>query len=378
MSNADSSPAVMKAGGLSTCGASDHGLVSIVIPCYRGERYLRQAIESCLRQTYVPIEVIVVDDASPDSCLAISRSFAQGDSRISVVQRLQNGGVSRAFNDGIAAANGEFLTRLAQDDILEPFAIERMAETLRSASPGTGLVYCDTTFIDEVGNQLGTRKTPPPEYALRYGNRMGLCVMWTRDVWQTIGGFDPNFDASEDYEYWLRVTARFGFVKSEGPPALRVRQHSAMGSVIFADKQVINLVRAIKAAYGSRFGFGRKWPQRQIALALARLTAAYNFVDRRSYGNAIVQVGLSFCEWPLPFPAGVWMYDRRWKRPRMLASLALKFARSQLIGASSRRVAKKNVERATPASAERRIDDNRLPESAPDRDDPPGRDLASS
>ena len=84
------------------------GLVSIVIPCYNGLRFLPQAIESCLRQTYRDLEVIVVDDASPDDCAAIAERYASRDDRVRVIRRPANGGVSRAFNTGFEAARGEY------------------------------------------------------------------------------------------------------------------------------------------------------------------------------------------------------------------------------------------------------------------------------
>src|SRR5262249_6354329 len=82
--------------GGSRAARSIAGLVSIVVPCYRGERFLREALQSCLAQTYSPIEILVVDDASPDGCLAIASEFAARDSRIRVISRPLNGGVAKA------------------------------------------------------------------------------------------------------------------------------------------------------------------------------------------------------------------------------------------------------------------------------------------
>ena len=305
-------------------------VVSIVIPCYRGERYLAEAIESCLAQTHEAVEVVVVDDASPDSCLAIAGRFAQSDPRVSIVRRAQNGGVSRAFNDGFAAARGEYLTRLAQDDVFEPFAVERMVARLRAAGRAAGLVYCDASEIDDAGKIVrDVVRTPPPEGVLAYGNRLGLCVMWTREVWQTVGGFDPDFDAAEDYEYWLRVTARFEVVKSEGPPAVRMRKHASMGSVVFAERQVANTYRAILAAYGTRLKLNRFWRVRQVALARAHLTAAHTFRDQSAYAKALAKVALSFLEWPFPLPESARTDgEPPWIRARMFCVLSLNFASS--------------------------------------------------
>jgi glycosyltransferase involved in cell wall biosynthesis len=323
---------------LTPCGAAE-AVVSIVIPCYRGERYLAEAIESCLAQTYRAIEIVVVNDASPDSCQAIAERFAQTDPRVRVVSRSQNGGVSRAFNDGFAAARGDYLTRLAQDDVFEPDTVERMVARLSEAGPKAGLVYCDFTEIDDSGRTVRESiRTPPPEHVLVYGNRMGLCVMWTREVWRTVGGFDPDFDAAEDYEYWLRVTSRFGLVKCEGPPALRVRTHAAMGSFVFAEKQLVNTYRAIRAAYGTRLNFDRFWHERQLAWARAHLTAAHTFRDQGAFGKALAKVAQSFLDWPLPFPARARTDgEPPWIRLRMFCVLSRSFAFSLVAPAPERR-----------------------------------------
>ena len=125
-------------------------LVSIIVPCYRGSRFLAEAIESCLRQTHRELEVIVVDDASPDDCAEIAERYARSDSRVRVIRRPENGGVSRAFNSGLEAARGEYLTRLAQDDVFGESAIEVMLRQLQD-HPDAGLVYCDGHVIDERG-----------------------------------------------------------------------------------------------------------------------------------------------------------------------------------------------------------------------------------
>src|SRR5438477_12732943 len=86
------------------------GLVSVVIPCYNGAAFLAEAIESCLRQTYRDLEIIVVDDASPDHCAEIAGRYAAADSRVRVLRRARNGGVSSALNTGFRRARGEYFS----------------------------------------------------------------------------------------------------------------------------------------------------------------------------------------------------------------------------------------------------------------------------
>ncbi len=199
-------------------------LVSVVIPCYRAENYLAGAIESCLRQTLTDFEVIVVDDGSPDDTRRIAREYAARDPRVRVVWHERNRGISEAFNTGFAAAAGEYFTRLAHDDLFRADALERMVARLR-ADPDCGLVYCDMLLIDAAGNPIHPLPSEEPERALLPADRVGVCVMWPRRVWEAVGPFDPRFDTAEDYEFFLRVSRRFRLAKCPGEPPFFFRYH---------------------------------------------------------------------------------------------------------------------------------------------------------
>ena len=218
-------------------------LVSIVIPCYEGEFFLAQAIESCLNQTHRNIELIIVDDASPDSCAAIAEQFVARDKRVRLIRRPVNGGVSSAFNSGFEVAKGEFFSRLAQDDYFRDDAIEIMLTELRK-NPDAGMVYCDDQHVDEDGNFLRFARKEPPGLSVK-SNAIGLCVMWRRLVWEKVGKFDSAYDAAEDYEYWLRVRQHFRLSHCPEAP-LFVRIHDRMGSRVFYLRQ--SLLNACLAA----------------------------------------------------------------------------------------------------------------------------------
>lgn len=221
-------------------------LVSIVIPCYRGAAFLPAAIESCLAQTHRELEIIVVDDASPDDCTAIAERYAASDARVHLLRRPKNGGVAEAFNTGFNSAKGDMFLRLAQDDQLHVNAVECLLGALRD-HPHAGLVYSDQQALTTKGEIVSLPPQPGPDEALRHGNKLGLCVMWRREVWSSVGCFDPRFRAAEDYDYWCRVAERFTLVHV---PAvlITVRFHSAMGSVQRAARQEVETAR-VKARY---------------------------------------------------------------------------------------------------------------------------------
>jgi glycosyltransferase involved in cell wall biosynthesis len=104
---------------------SEKPFVSIIVPVYNVERYLRQCLDSIIRQTLNNIEIIIVNDGSTDSCPAICNDYAEQDKRIQVIHR-QNGGYGKTCNAGFDAANGEYLNIIEPDDFIEPAMMERL------------------------------------------------------------------------------------------------------------------------------------------------------------------------------------------------------------------------------------------------------------
>ena len=100
-------------------------LVSIIVPVYKAEKYIRQCVDSLLAQTYRNIEVILVDDGSPDNCGKICDEYAAKDSRVKVIHQ-QNGGVSAARNTGIAHSRGEWIAFVDADDSVTCAYIEQL------------------------------------------------------------------------------------------------------------------------------------------------------------------------------------------------------------------------------------------------------------
>jgi glycosyltransferase involved in cell wall biosynthesis len=128
--------------------------VTIGLPIYNGERYLREAIESVLAQTFHNLELVICDNASTDSTDAICREYAARDDRIRYVRNESNLGASRNFNLTFELARSEFFRWLAADDALGPRCIERCVAAL-DADPGAVIAHTDVSLIGEVGESLG-------------------------------------------------------------------------------------------------------------------------------------------------------------------------------------------------------------------------------
>lgn len=203
-------------------------LISILMPCYRGMKYLKEAVQSCLGQTVVDFELICVDDKSPDETLSLLEGLAQRDGRIRVIARERNGGQGRAFQTALEASRGRYITRLAQDDIFYPDALKTMLGALER-HPEAGMTYCDMLQIDSEGTVLYRMTTEEPERALLPRCRVGLCVMWRREVHRLAGGFTPDTYA-EDYDMWLQISIHYPLVKAHGEPQLGFRLHGGQAS----------------------------------------------------------------------------------------------------------------------------------------------------
>lgn len=126
-------------------------LISVVMPNYNGHRFVEQAIDSVLSQTYQYFELLIVDDCSKDDSLQLIKRKAQSDSRIRVIALENNAGVANARNVGIREAKGKYIALLDNDDLWTADKLERQ---LATAEKGADIVYCSYDFIDEQNNPI--------------------------------------------------------------------------------------------------------------------------------------------------------------------------------------------------------------------------------
>ena len=133
-------------------------LVTIIVPIYNVEKYLEKCINSIIKQTYINLEIILIDDGSPDNCAVICDNYAHNDKRIKVVHQ-NNGGLSVARNTGLSMAHGEYIYFLDGDDWIEKTLIEEnlsimMAEKLDMIIFGYYEEFADKTIKHLQGNEL--------------------------------------------------------------------------------------------------------------------------------------------------------------------------------------------------------------------------------
>jgi glycosyltransferase involved in cell wall biosynthesis len=186
-------------------------LVSVVLPTYKRAHLLAQAIRSVLDQTHANLELIVVDDNSPDDTAVVVQSF--DDPRIRYVKNDPNLKLPRALNRGFSLTRGEYLTWTSDDNLLAPTAIEKMVGVL--AAGKCDFVYADYWLFSEQdpdGRPLAPQHDRLPDaLQLDKGNHIGACFMYTRRLYENVGDYDPELFLVEDYDYFLRAALQFQF-----------------------------------------------------------------------------------------------------------------------------------------------------------------------
>jgi len=199
-------------------------LISIIIPCYNHSRFLRDSIVSARAQTYRPVEVIVVDDGSTDNTSQIAADYP--DVRC---LRQRNQGPSAARNTGLQASRGRYVVFLDADDRLLPTALEVGLGSLKD-HPSCAFVFGHCRLIGEDGSDLPTRNQPYIEKE-HYLALLGENFIWTpgsviyrRETFNTVGGFDPAVNAAADYELYLRIARRFP-IHCHGEVVVEYRKH---------------------------------------------------------------------------------------------------------------------------------------------------------
>jgi GT2 family glycosyltransferase len=206
--------------------------VSVVIPVHNGEKYLAQAIESVLGQTFRDFELLIVDDGSTDGTAAIIRRFAEGDRRVRILTQ-ENRGVAAAGNRGLHEAGAKWVARLDADDVFLPEKLERQVAFLRR-NPDAQIVGTLASFINHAGRPLGLVGTEGPYttaefYRLVREDRpiyfVNSSTLMRRETVLSIGGYREPFAPAEDVDLWIRMMEQGHLMLKVPEPLLLYRLH---------------------------------------------------------------------------------------------------------------------------------------------------------
>jgi hypothetical protein len=187
--------------------------ISVAMSVYNGERFLAEAIESILAQTFGDFEFLILDDGSKDNTPAIVRHYAGIDSRIRPIVR-ENRGLVVSLNQLLGEARAPIVARMDADDICLPQRFERQFAFLQ-ANPDYGVIGSRSIDIDERGEPYPASGQEHPDShegfiaAIEAGAPL-LChpaAMYRREVVLSVGGYHGAFRHCEDLDLWLRLTA---------------------------------------------------------------------------------------------------------------------------------------------------------------------------
>ncbi|MFC0263652.1 glycosyltransferase family 2 protein [Fontibacter flavus] len=185
-------------------------LVSIVTPCFNQADYLRETVESVMKSSYRPIEMIIVNDGSTDNSLEIAQELAREFKEIRVIDQ-PNSGVSVARNHGITKAEGEIILPLDGDDLISPNYIEEAVNIL-SKRPEVKVVFCDAVKFDEEGQKKWKLKSFSLSKLAKDNMIFSAALFWKKDA-VAVGGFSEDMVMGrEDWEFWIKMLKNGGEV----------------------------------------------------------------------------------------------------------------------------------------------------------------------
>jgi glycosyltransferase involved in cell wall biosynthesis len=260
-------------------------LISVVMPVYNGKRYLKEALESVLGQTFTDFELICVDDGSTDNSFNVLLEYRD---RITIIQQA-NAGQGAARNAGVRAASGRYIAFIDQDDRWYPAKLEHQVAALH-ADPEAVLVYSNSdrmnenSCLTEVGATLSERPSAlvsPLGRLIEEGLVLPSSMLVRRDAFEQVGGFDPDLRGFEDFDLSARLkqVGRFIFLEE---PALCYRVHqqgcSSRGGITIIRSRERFLLR-MQALYA-----GSDEKQRLINSMLADCYSDWGMEELRS-GN---------------------------------------------------------------------------------------------
>ncbi|GAK77415.1 hypothetical protein JCM19296_3023 [Nonlabens ulvanivorans] len=224
-----------------------NNLISIILPVYNGQKYVRECIESCIKQSYENWELIVVNDCSTDSTLELIEEYSKKDPRILIVNNKTNQKLPKSLNVGHQMAKGELMTWISHDNIFDINFLERMRYHLNSTS--SDIVYSDFQIIDKEEVITGTRKLSSLDNIL-LGNPIQASFLYKREVFIFLNGYDENLFLVEDYDFWLRASLNFKFSRcNEELYFFRKHEESLTSSISNNTERYSLFVKALRSSF---------------------------------------------------------------------------------------------------------------------------------
>lgn len=217
--------------------------VSVLMSVYNGERFLHEAVDSILNQTFTDLEFIIVDDGSTDNTWQILQEYAADEPRLLLMRNESNLGLAGSLNRGLSLARGEYIARMDADDVSLP---ERLAAQVAflDESPDVGVAGSSVQVIDGDGSPGNVWRYPTTHGLILWSLCFHTSIMhptavFRRAVVQRVGGYDESFAQAQDRDLWQRISS---FARLANLPEVYLlhRLHPISVSRIHTDIQARN------------------------------------------------------------------------------------------------------------------------------------------
>ncbi len=213
--------------------------VSIILPTYNGERFIKDSVQSVINQSFLDWELIIVNDCSTDNTLNIIKQYANTDSRIKIISNKKNLKLPLSLNRGFSVAKGIYYTWTSDDNMYKPKALEKMVNYL-DENKNCDLVSFNFEYITEDCRFIKLFRKPEAQRNVlklaRHCN-IGACFMYRKEIANKAGDYDTNMFCAEDYDYWCRI-ALLGNIHYQNENLYQYRKNSQ--SLTATKQDIIN------------------------------------------------------------------------------------------------------------------------------------------
>ncbi|OTA19167.1 hypothetical protein Xbed_02564 [Xenorhabdus beddingii] len=214
-------------------------MISVLIPAYNVEKYVAEALDSIIKQTFNDIEIIIVDDCSTDNTYNICKEYSGKDNRIKLFQNNKNQGIAHTLNIALNKSIGKYIIRMDADDISLPHRIEIMYDFLIK-NPSIDIVSSSTITIDENGKEIGEyiplEKHKDLIKTLQWATPLLHIWMCKKNIYEKIGNY--RFPPVEDYDFILRCVSNGLVIHNIINPLYKVRIRNGNTADSYGFKQI--------------------------------------------------------------------------------------------------------------------------------------------
>ncbi len=200
-------------------------LISVVMPVYNGEKYLVEAVDSILNQTFTDFELIMIDDGSTDGSLSILQQYGQLDLRVRIISR-ENKGLPTTLNELVDIARGKWIARMDQDDICMPNRLVSQIEFMH-LNPTTAVLGSSANFMEKDGGVICTYVVPTNDAELRIvfpeSPFIHPSIMFSKEIFYKAGKYNEKMKwGGEDVTFFKRMS-RLGKLQNLSEPLINYR-----------------------------------------------------------------------------------------------------------------------------------------------------------